>query len=69
MSPARYGEVLTIRSKVAWVREKTFRVEHEISVDARLCSTGFEVRSFAAIVHAYGPSSGSGDSVISLAAR
>ena len=46
MSPARYGDVLTIRSKVAWVREKTFRMEHEISVGSRLCSTGFEVRAW-----------------------
>ena len=46
VSPARYGDVLTIRSKVAWVREKTFRMEHEISVGSRLCSTGFEVRAW-----------------------
>src|SRR5262250_457873 len=41
LSPARYGDVLTIRSKVAWVKTKTFRMEHEISVGARLCSQGF----------------------------
>ena len=46
VSPARYSDVLTIRSKVAWMRDKTFRVEHEISVGARLCSTGFEVRAW-----------------------
>jgi 4-hydroxybenzoyl-CoA thioesterase len=46
LSPARYGDVLTIRSKVAWVRTKTFRMEHEISVGARLCSQGFEVRAW-----------------------
>ena len=46
LSPVRYGDVLTIRSKVAWVRTKTFRMEHEISVGARLCSTGFEVRAW-----------------------
>jgi len=31
-SPVRYGEVLTIRSAVAWVKSKTFRVEHTIAV-------------------------------------
>jgi len=46
LSPARYGDVLTIRSKVAWVKTRTFRMEHEISVGARLCSTGFEVRAW-----------------------
>src|SRR5438046_168991 len=46
MSPARYGDVLTIRSKVAWVKTKTFRMEHEISVGARLCSAGFEIRAW-----------------------
>ena len=46
LSPVRYGDLLTIRSKVAWVRQKTFRMEHEISVDARLCALGFEVRAW-----------------------
>jgi len=46
MSPARYGDVLTIRSKVAWVKTKTFRMEHEIAVGARLCSAGFEIRAW-----------------------
>src|SRR6266511_2793953 len=46
LSPARYGDVLTIRSKVAWVRTRTFRMEHEISIGARLCSAGFEVRAW-----------------------
>jgi 4-hydroxybenzoyl-CoA thioesterase len=46
MSPACYGDVLTIKSKVAWVRTKTFRMEHEISAGARLCSAGFEIRAW-----------------------
>ena len=46
LSPARYGDVLTIRSSVAWVKDKTFRMEHEISVGARLCARGFEVRAW-----------------------
>jgi 4-hydroxybenzoyl-CoA thioesterase len=46
LSPARYGDVLTIRSKVAWVKTKTFRMEHEISAGARLCAAGFEIRAW-----------------------
>jgi len=46
VSPARYGETLAIRSTVAWVKDKTFRMEHEISVDGRLCASGFEVRAW-----------------------
>lgn len=46
LSPVRHGEVLTIRSSVAWVKDKTFRMEHEISVDGRLCARGFEVRAW-----------------------
>lgn len=45
-SPARYGDTLAIRAAVAWVRSKTFRMEYEISVDGRLCATGFEVRAW-----------------------
>jgi 4-hydroxybenzoyl-CoA thioesterase len=45
-SPARYGDVLTIRSAVAWVKTTTFRMEHAISVGERLCATGFEVRAW-----------------------
>jgi 4-hydroxybenzoyl-CoA thioesterase len=47
-SPARYGDVLTIRSAVAWVKTSTFRMEHTISVGERLCATGFEVRAWVA---------------------
>lgn len=46
LSPVRYGDVLTIRSSVAWVKNKTFRMEHEISVGPRLCARGFEVRAW-----------------------
>ena len=45
-SPARYGDTLAIRAAVAWVRSKTFRMEYGISVDGRLCATGFEVRAW-----------------------
>jgi 4-hydroxybenzoyl-CoA thioesterase len=45
-SPARYGDTLDIRAVVAWVKDKTFRMEYEISVDGRLCAAGFEVRAW-----------------------
>lgn len=47
-APVRYGDVVTIRSTVAWVKEKTFRIEHEISVDGTPCARGFEVRAWVA---------------------
>ena len=45
-SPVRYGDALTIRSAVVWVKTTTFRMEHTISVGDRLCATGFEVRAW-----------------------
>jgi YbgC/YbaW family acyl-CoA thioester hydrolase len=48
VSPIRYGDVVTIRSTVAWVKEKTFRMEHEVSVDGTVCARGFEVRAWVA---------------------
>ena len=45
-SPARYGDTLEIRALVAWVKEKTFRMEYEIAAGGRLCATGFEVRAW-----------------------
>ncbi|HEX3175105.1 MAG TPA: thioesterase family protein [Methylomirabilota bacterium] len=46
VSPARYGDVLTIRSRVAWVKTRTFRMEHTIFAGETLCATGFEVRAW-----------------------
>src|SRR5262249_29418818 len=31
-SPVRFGDVMTLRSMVAWVKTKTFRMEHEITL-------------------------------------
>ncbi|HXH83508.1 MAG TPA: thioesterase family protein [Candidatus Tectomicrobia bacterium] len=45
-SPARYGDTLAIRSEVAWVKTKTFRMEHRISSGETVCATGFEVRAW-----------------------
>jgi 4-hydroxybenzoyl-CoA thioesterase len=46
VSPVRYGDAVTIRSTVAWVKTKTFRMEHEIAVGETLCARGFEVRAW-----------------------
>lgn len=48
ISPVRYGDAVAVRTRVAWVRGKTFRVEHELSVGARRCAEGFEVRAWVA---------------------
>jgi YbgC/YbaW family acyl-CoA thioester hydrolase len=45
-SPVRYGDTVTVRASVSEVREKTFRVEHAVSVGERHCATGFEVRAW-----------------------
>jgi YbgC/YbaW family acyl-CoA thioester hydrolase len=47
-SPVRYGDIVTIRASVGYVKEKTFRIDHEVSVGERHCATGFEVRAWVA---------------------
>jgi YbgC/YbaW family acyl-CoA thioester hydrolase len=47
-SPVRYGDHVRIETRVSEVREKTFRVEHEVSVGSRRCASGFEVRAWVA---------------------
>lgn len=47
-SPVRYGDEVRIQTTVSEVREKTFRVEHGVSVAGRPCATGFEVRAWVA---------------------
>jgi acyl-CoA thioesterase FadM len=46
-SPVRFGDVLRLRSVVAWVKTRTFRMEHELTRDGTLCASGFEVRAWA----------------------
>jgi 4-hydroxybenzoyl-CoA thioesterase len=46
VAPVRYGDAVTVRSSVAWVKDKTFRMEHEISVGDTLCARGFETRAW-----------------------
>ncbi len=48
VAPVRYGDVVTISSVVAWVKDRTFRMEHEIAVAGALCARGFEVRAWVA---------------------
>jgi 4-hydroxybenzoyl-CoA thioesterase len=47
-SPVRYGDQVRIRSTVTEVKDKTFRVEHGVSVGDRQCAAGFEVRAWVA---------------------
>jgi 4-hydroxybenzoyl-CoA thioesterase len=46
ISPVRYGDTLSIRAVVAWLKHRTFRMEYEMSVDGRTCATGFEIRAW-----------------------
>jgi len=48
LAPVRYGDVVTICSTVVWVKEKTFRMEHEIAVGTAVCARGFEIRAWVA---------------------
>jgi 4-hydroxybenzoyl-CoA thioesterase len=49
LAPARYGDVLAIRSRVEWVKDKTFRVEHEIAMGEQVVAQGFEIRAWVAV--------------------
>ncbi len=49
VAPVRYGDEVVIRSTVTEVRQKTFRVEHEISVKGTRCATGFEIRAWVGL--------------------
>ena len=47
VSPVRYGDTVTVRASVSEVREKVFRVDHEVSVGERHCASGFAVAALA----------------------
>ena len=47
-SPVRYGDTMRVTATIAWVKEKTFRVEYDIVVGERRCASGFEVRAWVA---------------------
>ncbi|HEY7650489.1 MAG TPA: acyl-CoA thioesterase [Methylomirabilota bacterium] len=59
-APVRYGDTVTIRSTVAWVKDKTFRMEHEISVGDTVCARGFEIRAWVLRPSAPGQRLGAG---------
>ena len=48
VSPVRYGDHVRVRTAIVWIRSKTFRVEHRLFVDERLCAEGFEIRAWVA---------------------
>ena len=47
-SPVRYGDTMKVLAAIVWVKEKTFRIEYDVSVGDRHCATGFEVRAWVA---------------------
>ena len=42
-SPVRYGDTVTVRASISEVREKTFRVDHEVSGRLRATALPIEV--------------------------
>jgi 4-hydroxybenzoyl-CoA thioesterase len=46
ISPVRWGDTVKVTATIAWVKEKTFRVEYEAAVGERACASGFEVRAW-----------------------
>jgi 4-hydroxybenzoyl-CoA thioesterase len=48
VAPVRYGDQVTVSTRVAWVKAKTFRVEHQLAVGDTLCAEGFEIRAWVA---------------------
>jgi 4-hydroxybenzoyl-CoA thioesterase len=44
--PVRWGDTVKVTATVAWVKEKMFRVEYEVTVGERSCATGFEIRAW-----------------------
>lgn len=49
VAPVRYGDEVRIRSTVTEVRQRVFRVEHEVSVGATRCASGFEIRAWVGL--------------------
>ena len=45
-SPVRYGDTMKVTAAVAWVKEKTFRVDYDVTVGTRRCASGFEIRAW-----------------------
>jgi acyl-CoA thioesterase FadM len=47
-APVHYADRVRVRSAVAWVKNRTFRVEHEVYVRDTVCARGFEIRAWVA---------------------
>ena len=45
-SPVKWGDTMRVTATVAWVKEKMFRVDYEVSIGERHCASGFEVRAW-----------------------
>jgi 4-hydroxybenzoyl-CoA thioesterase len=45
-SPVRYGDEVTIESEIVDLTDKTFKIEHRLSVGSTLCATGTEHRAW-----------------------
>ena len=45
-APVRWGDTMRVTAKIAWVKEKMFRVEYDVTVGEQRCATGFEVRAW-----------------------
>lgn len=54
LAPVRFGDTLTIECEVTDITDKTFRIDHRISVGATLCATGFERRAWVSRLAAPG---------------
>ncbi len=48
-APVRHGDEVEIRSTVAEVSTRTFRMDHEVEVGGACCATGFEVRAWVGV--------------------
>jgi acyl-CoA thioesterase FadM len=53
-APVRYGDRITVRATVAWVKDKTFRMDYDVRVAGTACAQGFEVRAWVARPRAAG---------------
>lgn len=45
LAPVFYGELLRIVTRIADLREKTFRMEHEVWRGETCCAKGYEIRA------------------------
>jgi len=48
-APARYGETITLNSRIDEWRNKSFALAHEVYKDGQLCAEGHDIRAW--VVH------------------